>query len=213
MSELYSNPENDQGIAWLLRSNEFTGSAFLLGHHHFLNNEGLQEDQNRRFAKNLFEHFVAPHERIIFADYHHGLSNLYDADALLADTRFQLSCLVLLLLWFAYVVLHNVRLGPVRRSRTALSNREFANATGRLYARHTDDDEVNLQLLRAFNNAYRKRHRLPRNGRSVLEHMRTNTLFARADIAGLHQVEQNPDLNPMKTQNVLHSLYRRLETL
>ena len=210
---LYVNPDSGDGVAWLLRTERYPNGIFILGHEQFLNNEGLRTRRSQQFVRNLMENFVSRTEVVVFDDFHHGLSELYDVNALLADSRFQWSVFAMLLLWLIYIALYNLRLGPVVEPSVRLSNREFSMAAGNLYARHTEDSEVNQQLIKAFNNKYRLKHRLPRTGESVCGHMQTNPIFQRVDALNLNRLEQNTSMDPMKTQGVLFSLYRRLESV
>jgi hypothetical protein len=209
---LYTDLSTGSGPAWLLRSAEYPGGIFVLGHSDFMSNQGLLSTEQQVFAKNLFEQFVARDETIIFADFYQGLSELYDIQALLSDSRFHMSLFAVLLTWLAYVVFYNMRLGPVWTPRLKLSNRDFSMAAGNLYARHTDNAEVNQQLLKRFNNTYRHKHRLAKNGRSVLAHMQTTHLFSRNLQSQLQHLETHLNTEPMKTQRLLHTLYQRLDT-
>lgn len=209
---LYTDLSTGSGPAWLLRSAEYPGGIFVLGHSDFMSNQGLLSTEQQVFAKNLFEQFVARDETIIFADFYQGLSELYDIQALLGDSRFHMSLFAVLLTWLAYVVFYNMRLGPVWAPRLKFSNRDFSMAAGNLYARHTDNAEVNQQLLKRFNNTYRHKHRLAKNGHSVLAHMQTTHLFSRNLQSQLQHLETHLNTEPMKTQRLLHTLYQRLDT-
>jgi hypothetical protein len=67
-------------------------------------NRVLGRTDNGRFLANLVTVNLAPGGAVIFDDTHQGAHTMYDARALFSDSRFYLTCLVLIGIWFAWVL-------------------------------------------------------------------------------------------------------------
>jgi hypothetical protein len=101
-------------------------------------------------AEVLLRHFVKPGGLILFDDYHYGLSNIYDPDALLKDPRLYKTLAIAAIFWLLYAVGRSRRLLPVRPPNPQPSSASFATAISDFYARQLSDVELAQALVQHF---------------------------------------------------------------
>lgn len=207
---LLKREDGTPGAAWFLSTDVVPAGLFLFTHPDLLNNEGLSQAGPRDLVRNLISQFVSDEGHIIFDDFHHGLSDVYDAAAFFSDPRLWWSIFAVMLLWLLYVVFYNTRLGPVIEQAEEISNAAFAGRTGTLYARHASTQQVNRKLLESFNNQYRRRYHQPPDGESVHGLIADDYRFNDQDRRTLENIERSPSMSPLRVQNELHRLYLKL---
>lgn len=77
--------------------------------------EQLGQADNAHFIINLINNNLGHNGKVIFDDYHFGLSELYDKTQFFNDNRLHNTLLFIAALWLVYVVGHTNRLAPVRQ--------------------------------------------------------------------------------------------------
>lgn len=119
--------------AWQIQAGK--GRVVLLLTPDIFSNSRLNHADNARFLSNLLGLSLAAEGRVLFDDYHFGLSELYDAEHFFKDERLHQTLASLGLLWLFYVIGYSTRLAPVRVVEPKLSAREFIDATAGFFAR------------------------------------------------------------------------------
>jgi hypothetical protein len=125
--------DSDLTAAWLM--NAGAGRIVLLLTPDLFSNSRLGQADNARFISNLLQQSLAPKGRLLFDDYHFGLSELYDPEHFFKDPRLHKSLWCLGLFWLLYVAGYTTRLAPVRQVGAQLSTQDFINVTTEFFAR------------------------------------------------------------------------------
>lgn len=147
------------------------GTIWLSKFSTIINNAQIEHEGNGQLVANIIRSTLKAGGHVIFDDFHHGLSDLYDPDAFFADTRLHASLWIILGFWIVYVIGHNRRIGPIRQTHVEFRNRDFANSIGAFYARKVPRAHLaQAHFARLFNDA-RERFGLPRNGQPAWEQL------------------------------------------
>lgn len=125
--------DTDLTAGWWL--NAGAGRVVLLLTPDLFSNSRLGQADNARFFSNLIDQSLSPDGRLLFDDYHFGLSELYDPEHFFKDPRLHKSLWCLGLFWLLYVVGYTSRLAPVRQTDNPLSTQDFINVTAEFFAR------------------------------------------------------------------------------
>lgn len=161
---LLKDPDTNEDIAWLLPAGR--GRVLVSTHSDLFANGRLSNPGNARFAAAVFAHLLARNGRVLFDDFHQGLSEIYDPEAFYGDPRLHASLWFILGFWLLWAVGRTTRLGPVVRpgdDRTP----GLAQAGGGFMARKVEPRLAAERLLVHFNNDVRRVCRLPTNGQPV----------------------------------------------
>ncbi|NJD05212.1 MAG: DUF4350 domain-containing protein [Methylococcaceae bacterium] len=149
-----------QGVA-LWQLNAGAGQIFLSLAPDLFSNERLALADNARLLANLVNQALAGDGKVIFDDYHFGLSELYDPERFFRDNRLHQTLAWLGLMWLLYVAGHSNRLAPVRPRLLKLSMRDLVDVTATFFARRIPDSAVAEELLRQLLLDIRLARRLP----------------------------------------------------
>lgn len=114
------------------------GQVILLLTPDLFSNAQLNQADNAQFFNNLMAQSLAPSGRLLFDDYHFGLSELYDPAHFFKDPRLHGSLWFLALLWLFYLIGHTNRLAPVRPTANKQSAQDFIDMTANFFARRLD---------------------------------------------------------------------------
>ena len=149
----------DQSITTLWQINNLSDSIYLSLLPDLFANEMLNKADNADLIANIIAQNLGQGGRVIFDDYHFGLSDLYDPDRFFSDPRLHQTIAFIGLLWLLYVVAYTNRLAPVRLVQQNPSTVDFVEAmagffTHRLHKR-TLAQELVKHLIR---DVRRQRH-------------------------------------------------------
>lgn len=125
--------EGNLASAWQL--NAGSGRIVLLLTPDLFSNSRLGRADNARFIGNLLDQSLAPDGRLLFDDYHFGLSELYDPEHFFKDERLHNTLACLGIFWLLYLIGYTTRLAPVRPPIIQLSSRDFIQVTAEFFAR------------------------------------------------------------------------------
>lgn len=113
-------------------------------------NSMIGQRDNRQLVVNLLAHHLRPGSSVIFDDFHHGLTNIYDASAFFADPRLARTAALLLCFWLVYAVFSDSRLGPPVEPDSAPSQTAFVRTLGGFLCRKVSGTETGLRLVENF---------------------------------------------------------------
>lgn len=113
-------------------------------------NSVIGKRDNRQLVVNLLRHHLGPGGSVIFDDYHHGLTNAYDAGAFFSDPRLAWTGVFLLGFWVLYAVFSDSRLGRPTQPGGAPSHTDFVRTLGRFLARKVSRRDAGLRLVENF---------------------------------------------------------------
>jgi hypothetical protein len=130
---LLQRSDGKAGAFWQIKAGE--GQILLSLAPDLFSNARLGRADNARFIANLIGQALAGDGKLIFDDYHFGLSELYDPERFFADTRLHQTLGFMGLLWLLYVIGHDNRLAPVRAPSVRLSAQDYIDATAGFFAR------------------------------------------------------------------------------
>ncbi len=125
--------DNSAIAAWQMKAGG--GQIMLLLTPDVFSNTYLNHADNARFLSNLLRQSLTPKGRLLFDDYHFGLSDLYDPEHFFKDERLHQTLGFLGLLWLFYVIGYTKRLAPVRTPAVKLSASGFIDVMAGFFAR------------------------------------------------------------------------------
>lgn len=131
---------------WQIKAGE--GQIFLALTPDLFSNTRLNHADNARFFVNLLGQALSKDGKLLFDDYHFGLSELYDPEAFFKDTRLHQTLGFLGVLWILYVIGYSDRLAPVRVPPVKLSMRDFIDATAGFFARRVQQRALAAELVK-----------------------------------------------------------------
>lgn len=201
-------------VLWFMSSARLDNGMFLFTSSSPFSNQLIGKRGHRQLLKNLLDLYLEPGSSVIFDDFHQGLSNVYDVHAFLSDPRFYATLLTLILLWLIYISFYAARFGPPNRHDDRAGTEAFLRRLGNFLARTARRDDINSQLLASFNNAWRRHHRLPQNGDSIVG-LLTSTGVASADAvqelrALQEQIQRRKGQSPLVVQRRLTNIRGQL---
>ena len=123
----------DAGAAW--QASHGNGFIIVSGSATLLSNRLLASGDNARWFSNVLAHHLAPDGQVIFAEFHQGLSDVYDPAAFFGDTRLHTTLLFALTFWLIYIVGSSGRLGRYQPPVTTPRQRDLVVAIGHFLQR------------------------------------------------------------------------------
>lgn len=138
--------ELDRTIVWQIEAGQ--GRIFLSLAGDIFSNEMLNRAGNARFFKNLLSLTLARDGRVIFDDYHFGLSDLYDPEQFFKDSRLHRTIGLVIVFWFIYALGYSNRLAPVRAATAKVSVLDSVEAMAGFFAGRLDKKMVAQELTR-----------------------------------------------------------------
>ncbi len=164
------------------------GGYWVTSHGGSATNTWIGEADNARLMLNLAGYALSKGGRVVFDDYHQGLTDRYDADAFYGDRRFHLTVLFVIGFWLFYAFGRNDRLAP-RQPRMILPRAaDRVDASAGLYARRVRDAEIARGLIRHFHNTVRRLHGLPLTGEPAWEYLERNPRIDQRDVRTLQRM-------------------------
>ncbi|WP_031432344.1 DUF4350 domain-containing protein [Methylomarinum vadi] len=136
----------DRTVVWQIEAGE--GRIFLSLAGDIFSNEMLNRAGNARLFKNLLSLTLARDGRVIFDDYHFGLSDLYDPEQFFRDSRLHRTIGLVIVFWFIYVLGYSNRLAPVRAKKAKVSVLDSVEAMAGFFAGRLDKKMVARELTR-----------------------------------------------------------------
>jgi hypothetical protein len=113
-------------------------------------NRMLDQASNAQFFANILAWHLGPDGAVLFDDYHQGLSDLYDPEALFSDKRLHNSIWFVLGFWLLYLVGTSRRLAPVRETIPRPSEVDLVRAIGGFMSRKLHHSEAGLAMVRTW---------------------------------------------------------------
>lgn len=111
-------------------------------------NKTLNKADNARLFANILALNKTENGRVIFDDFHFGLSEGYDPQKFFADSRLHKTIGFIALLWLFYVLGYSNRLAPVRAIEKKPSARDFVEAMAGFFSRYLDKKTLAQSLTR-----------------------------------------------------------------
>jgi hypothetical protein len=155
------------------------GQLLLSASGSLLANRNIGEGDARELVRNLLRYHLGADGAVIFDDMHHGLSSLYDASALLGDTRLRYTIWFVLAAWLVYILGSSNRLAPPRLPRSVPRQGDFVAAAGGFMARRLDRRAAGLLLIEEWLDEVRRARGLPQSAALWAELEATPTLARR----------------------------------
>ncbi len=152
---------------WLARVGE--GSLLLARHADLFSNGHILDADNAQLMANIVAWSLAEGGAVIFDDYHHGLSELYDPTAFYADSRLHRTLGFLGFLWLVWLIGSGNRLRSASRPVVGMGLVDEVRALGGLLARRVRREAVAQRLFSHFFNAVRGNRGANRNGQPAWE--------------------------------------------
>jgi hypothetical protein len=153
---------------------------------------------------------LAPEGRVLFDDYHFGLSELYDPENFFKDPRLHKTLGFLFVLWLFYLIGHTTRLAPVRIPAARLSAGDFIEVTAGFFARRLNRRLLAEALVKHLLTDICQRRRL----RGEAEAWRWLAQHGRVTEAQLQQLKQTRSNRRLSLQRLANTIiYIRTVTL
>ncbi|MDX8128649.1 DUF4350 domain-containing protein [Methylomonas sp. OY6] len=143
---LLSERDSHLTTAWWM--NAGAGRIVLLLTPDLFSNQRLGQADNARFIGNLLKQSLAPAGRLLFDDYHFGLSELYDPEHFFKDQRLHQTLWCFGIFWLLYVAGYTSRLAPVRQAGSQLSTRDFIKVNAEFFARRLNQPVLAEALVK-----------------------------------------------------------------
>lgn len=122
-------------------------------------NKMLDKANNADLIGNIIIRNLARGGRVIFDDYHFGLSDLYDAERFFSDPRLHKTIAFIGLLWLLYVVGYTNRLAPVHATKEVPSTVDFVEAMAGFFTHRIDQRTLAQELVtHLIQDVRRQRH-------------------------------------------------------
>jgi len=138
--------QQDITLMWQLEAG--SGQVFLSLAPDLFNNETLNKADNAHFFSNILAQSLGKNGRVIFDDYHFGLSDLYDPEQFFADSRLHKTLGFIALLWLFYVLGYSNRLAPAHVAGKKTSALDFVGAMAGFFSRRLDNNVLAQALTK-----------------------------------------------------------------
>ena len=197
---------------WQLRVGE--GRIWLLAYAQVFDNAHLGRADNARLFANLAHTALGRGGTVIFDDFHHGVSALYDPEAFYSDPRLHVSLGFIALFWLIYALGHNNRMAPVRTRPEPPRLAAHVRSVRDTLARRLTPAAVGDRLLWHFFNDVRRRRHLPVNGEPVWDELARNARIEPERLAALRRsaerLTRRRRVNLIQLNNQIHHIRKRL---
>jgi hypothetical protein len=137
---------HDAVAGWQMKAGN--GQIILMLTPDIFSNHQLNDANNAQFFVNVLNQALSPQGKVLFDDYHFGLSELYDPQNFFKDPRLHKTLLCLGLLWGFYVVGYSPRLAPIRLKGGKLSLLDFTDTTASFFARRVGKRQLAEALVK-----------------------------------------------------------------
>ena len=137
-----------QAAMWQLPHGE--GTILLSASATILTNQLLNEASNAEFFANIIAWHLGTSGRVLFDDYHHGISDLYDPEAFFNDARLYATVGFVLLFWFLYVTAASNRIAPLIAMPDVSQQGDLVAAVGRVFQRKPAEPDSAALLVDQF---------------------------------------------------------------
>ena len=192
----------DQGaiVAWQMNAN--TGQILLMLVPDAFSNSRLNHADNARFLNNLLNQSLTPDGRVLFDDYHFGLSELYDPEHFFKDKRLHQTIACLALFWLFYLIGYSTRLAPVRIPTPKLATLDFIEVMAGFFARRTNQRLIAEALVKHLL-ADIGRHRHLVSEAEVLNWLEQHSQVSPKQLSELKQALLKQRLSLIRLTNIL----------
>ncbi len=138
----------DSGLpgAWQMKAG--AGRIVLFMTADLFSNARLAYAGNAGLLSNLVGQTLAPNAKVIFDDFHFGLSELYNPNHFFKDPRLHQSLAGLGILWLFYLIGYSTRLAPVRIAAGKLSAKDYIDVTANFFARRINKRQLAEALVK-----------------------------------------------------------------
>lgn len=167
IQKLLRSDKNDTTEFWSLQLG--AGHVWISRYADLFGNVSLGKGDNARLLANLVSMSLGDGGAVIFDDMHMGLSNLYNPDTFYRDPRLRNTIGFIVLFWLLYILGFSNRFGPIREHKKQRRMADFVRATGGLFARRVNKNEIARRLIGHFHNEVRSMLSLPTTGKPVWE--------------------------------------------
>lgn len=181
------------------------GQIFLSLVADLFSNQRLGQADNARFLANVLSQAMTKGGKVIFDDYHFGLSELYDPERFFSDDRLHRTLAFLGLMWLLYVAGYSSRLAPVRPHPPKLSMRDFVDVTAGFFARCVPEPALAAELLRQLLLDVRLVRRLG-DDRQAWLWLERHPQIAPADLAALKRVQAGRRISLLRLAEALRQI-------
>jgi hypothetical protein len=188
---LLREPVSDSTTLWQVPVGR--GQIWLSSHADWLGNVSLGWADNARLLGNLLNLALGAEGRVIFDDYHFGLSELYDPEAFFADSRLHNTLWFFAAFWLLYVLGYSNRLAPPQPRPKQIHAVDFIRATAGLFARRLSRQSVAHGLIQHFFGEVHARHRQPPDPRPPWALLAKSSRVAHTDLARLQSIVRQLD--------------------
>lgn len=186
--------------AWRLNAGDGGVSLFLTAD--LFSNKRLAQADNALFFSQLLEQTLAADGRVLFDDYHFGLSDLYDPQHFFKDPRLHQTLAALGLFWLCYLIGYSNRLAPARNAAAKLSARDYIQASAGFFARRLGRRQLAQALAQHLLGEIRRRRRLPSDA-EVWLWLENHARIAAPQLALLKQAHGRQNVSLMELSTVL----------
>ena len=162
-----------------------SGKIIVAASGSLLANRNIGEGGARELIRNILRYRLGDGGAVIFDDMHQGLSSLYDAAALLRDSRLRYTVWFVLAAWLVYVLGTTTRLAPPQVPRSVPRQGDFVAAAGGFMARRLDRSEAGRLLLDEWLDEVRRARGVPR-GTPLWSELEATPTLARGVYEELH---------------------------
>ncbi|MCC5808801.1 MAG: DUF4350 domain-containing protein [Ectothiorhodospiraceae bacterium] len=184
------------------------GGLVLTSHGGGMANAWLGEADNARLVLNVVGHSLGERGRVVFDDYHQGLTERYDTEAFFSDRRLHLTLLFVIGFWLFYAFGRNERLAPRQPDFSLPRAGNRVDASAGLYARRVRGDAVARGLIRHFHNQVRRLHGLPVNGEPAWDYLERNPRIDQQELRALRRMCDSPPRRSASLIRLSQQLYR-----
>ena len=136
----------DMTSVWLMSAG--AGQIVLTLTPDIFSNARLNHANNAQFFINLINQSLSEHGRLLFDDYHFGLSDLYDPERFFQDRRLHKTLAFLVLFWLFYVIGYSERLAPIRVRAKKISACDSVDVMAVFFARRLNKRLLGDELVK-----------------------------------------------------------------
>jgi hypothetical protein len=206
--KLLTEPTQNLPVSWLINTGQ--GRIILMLTADIFDNSHLNHADNALFFNQLLNSSQAAEGRLLFDDYHFGLSDLYDPQHFFNDTRLHKTLAAIAVFWMFYLIGYTSRLAPVQAVVDKLSTQDFIQVGADFFARRLNKTVLAQALLQHLLADIHYQRRL-QNETEVWRWLEQHSQISRADLQLLKQVQLQQRVSLQQLTNTL--IHIRIVTL
>ena len=189
LDQTSGNLDDNHPIDAIWEVSQGDGRILLLSTASMLSNKNISKASNGQFLANIIAYTLAQGGEVIFDDFRHGLSSIYDPSAFYKDSRLHISIGFILAFWFIYVVASSARLGPLPIPALVSRQEDLAQAIAKFLQRKLTNADTATLLLDNLREDLAKRNRLQQLDpeQDLLELLSTDPMLDQSSVAKIQQ--------------------------